>query len=95
MFFMADAVMFLCHAAVPRLPLQCTVEVDVQPEADALWMPIVVALVGDVDDIAHVMTWERRVANKGKRNNQKTNVGKSRNRTLTRMWWGDARPWTI
>ncbi len=52
-------------AAIPRLPLQFPVEVDVQPEADALWMPIVVALVGDVDDIAHVLTWERRVVQQG------------------------------
>ena len=51
-------------AVMPCVPLQFTMEVDVQPEADALWMPIVVALVGDVDDI-NVLTWERRVVQQG------------------------------
>ena len=53
-------------AVMPRLPLQFTVVVDVQPEADAIWMPISIALVSDVDDLAHVSTWERRVVQQGK-----------------------------
>ena len=58
-------------AVMPCLPLKFTVEVDVQPEAESLWMPIVVALVGDVDDIAHVLTWERRVVQQGETKHSK------------------------